>query len=102
MPKIPFWIFIITGILYFTAVRVDTMDVDASQYAEMSREMMRSGDYLHLYDRGHDYLDKPNFLFWVSAGSMKVFGVNDFAYKLPSILFALLAIFSTYKLAKLL
>jgi len=102
MPKVPFWVFILIALLYCSAVGVDTMDVDASQYAEISREMIKSGDYLHIYDRGIDYLDKPPFLFWVSSASMKVFGVNNFGYKFPSILFALLAIFATYKLAKLL
>ena len=63
------------------------MDVDASQYAEISREMAQSGDYLHIYDRGFDYLDKPPFLFWASALSMKVFGINNLGYKFPSILF---------------
>jgi len=102
MPKVPFWVFIVIALLYLSAIRVDTMDVDASQYAEMSREMMLSGDYLHVYDRGAEYLDKPPFLFWVSAASMKVFGVNNLGYKFPSLLFALLAIFATYRLAKLL
>lgn len=100
MPKIPFWVFIVLAVLYFMAVRVDTMDVDASQYAEMSREMLQSHDYLHVYDRGIDYLDKPPFLFWMSAASMGIFGVNNFGYKLPSILFALWSLFATYKLAK--
>ena len=58
--KIPLWIFLIIGALYFCAVRVDIMDIDASQYAEISREMSISGDYLHVYDRGMDYLDKPS------------------------------------------
>ena len=40
MPKVPFWVFIFIAIVYFTAVRVDIMDIDASQYAEISREMM--------------------------------------------------------------
>lgn len=102
MPKVPFWVFIVIALLYLTAVRIDTMDVDASQYAEMSREMLQKGDYLHLYDRGIEYLDKPPFLFWVSAASLKVFGINNFGYKFPSILFALLAVFATYKLGKLL
>ncbi len=100
MPKIPFWIFVVIAVLYFTGVRVDTMDVDASQYAEMSREMMESGDYLHMYDRGIEYLDKPPMLFWLSASSMWMFGVNNFGYKLPSILFAIWALFATYKLGK--
>lgn len=100
MPKVPFWVFILLAVLYFSAIRVDTMDVDASQYAEMSREMMKSGDYLHVYDRGHDYLDKPPFLFWVSSASMKVFGANNLGFKLPSILFALLALYATYRLTR--
>jgi len=100
MPKIPFWIFIVLALLYLSAVRVDIMDIDASQYAEISREMLRSGDYLHIYDRGRDYLDKPPFLFWVSAWSMGLFGVSSFAYKLPSVLFALWALYATYRLAR--
>lgn len=102
MSKIPFWIFIIIATLYFCGTGIDTMDVDASQYAEMSREMMNSGDYLHVYDRGYEYLDKPPFLFWTSAISMKLFGVNNVGYKFSSILFALLAVYATYRLAKLL
>jgi len=100
MPKIPFWVFIILAAIHFTAVRVDVMDIDAAQYAEMSREMMESKNWLFLYDRGKDYLDKPPFLFWVSALSMKIFGVSNFAYKLPSILFAFLSWFATYRLAR--
>lgn len=102
MPKIPIWVFIILAILHISAVRVGVMDIDASQYAEISREMMESGNYLQLFDRGIDYLDKPPFLFWISAFSMKLFGVGNFGFKLPSILFALFAIYSTYRLARLL
>lgn len=102
MPKVPFWAFVLVAILHLSAIRVDIMDIDASQYAEISREMMQSGSYLQVYDRGFDYLDKPPFLFWVSALSMSVFGVNNLGYKLPSILFALWAIYATYRLAKLL
>jgi 4-amino-4-deoxy-L-arabinose transferase-like glycosyltransferase len=102
MPKIPFWIFILLAVLHISAVRVGVMDIDASQYAEISREMANTGSYLQLFDRGVDYLDKPPFLFWISATGMKVFGVGDFGFKLPSILFALFAIYATYRLARLL
>ncbi|MCB9047710.1 MAG: glycosyltransferase family 39 protein [Chitinophagales bacterium] len=102
MPKIPIWVFILLAILHISAVRVGVMDIDASQYAEISREMMESGNYLQLFDRGIDYLDKPPFLFWASALSMKIFGVGNFGFKLPSILFALFAIYATYRLARLL
>ena len=78
------------------------MDVDAAQYASIAREMLERGDYLHVTNRYQDYLDKPPLLFWLSTLSFKVFGISNFAYKLPSLLFALLGIFSTYKLGKLL
>src|SRR5690606_20421347 len=42
------------------------------------------------------------FLFWISALGMKIFGVGNFGFKLPSILFALFAIYATYRLARLL
>jgi 4-amino-4-deoxy-L-arabinose transferase-like glycosyltransferase len=102
MPKIPFWIFILIALLHLSAIRVDIMDIDASQYAEISREMMHSGDYLHIYDRCNEYLDKPPFLFWASSLGMQLFGLNNFGYKFGSILFALWAIYATYRLAKLL
>ena len=100
LPK-PQWIILLLSIVYLLAIDVDTMDVDASQYASMSREMMESGSYLQVYEQGRDYLDKPPFLFWINSASMQIFGANNFAFKLPSILFALLALFATYRLARL-
>lgn len=88
--------------VYIISGFIDVMDVDASQYASIAREMIERGDYLHVTNRYEDYLDKPPLLFWLSALSFKIFGISNFAYKLPSLLFALLGIFSTYKLGKLL
>lgn len=94
-------IFASIALICFIGFGIDIMDIDAAQYASMSREMMASGHYLQLYDLGKDYLDKPPFLFWISSLSLKLFGINNFAYRLPSFLFAALAVFSTYKLSRL-
>ena len=80
---------------------VPLMDIDATQYASISREMLLKGNYLQIYDLGNDYLDKPPMLFWLSSCSMYIFGIHDWAYRLPSFLFSLLAIYSTYRLALL-
>ena len=88
-------------IVYFIGLFIDVMDVDAAQYAEMSREMMLSRHYLKVMELGHNYLDKPPLLFWLTSLSYAAFGVSNFAFKLPSLLFGLLAVFSTYKLARL-
>ena len=88
-------------LVYLAGMRVNVMDVDAAQYAAMSREMLESGSYLQVFEQGHDYLDKPPLLFWLSSSCMKFLGVNNFAYKFPSLIFALLAIFSTHRFSEL-
>jgi len=79
---------------------LDVMEVDAAQYAGMARDMLRSGEYLELHYRGNDYLDKPPLLFWSSALSFAVFGVHDWSYRLPSVLFAFLGIYATYRFTR--
>ncbi len=76
------------------------MDVDASQYASISLEMMQSGNFLEIYHRGNDYLDKPPFLFWSSLFFFKLFGVGEFSYRFSSLFFLGLGAYSTYALGK--
>ena len=97
------------NILFFSALAVygagllvDIMEVDAAQYASLSREMAETGSYLEVYHRGKDYLDKPPLLFWVSSVWIKWFGPHNWTYKIASFLFSILAIVSTYKLGHLL
>src|ERR1700744_5269641 len=88
-------------IVFIIGLFIPLMEVDAAQYASISREMLENRSYLQVYDIGHDYLDKPPMLFWLSALSMRVFGVHDWAYRLPSLFFSFLAVYSTYRLALL-
>lgn len=89
------------AVIYLLAVPVEIMDVDAAQYASMGREMLENRDFLNVFDRGKDYLDKPPFIFWVTALSYATFGINNFAFKFPAILFALLGIWSVFRFTKL-
>lgn len=100
-PRIISLFTIVFFIIYIPGLLVDVMDVDAAQYASMSREMVETGNWLELHNRYHDYLDKPPLLFWLSSLSMTALGISNFAYKLPSFLFGILAVISTIKLAEL-
>lgn len=80
---------------------IPLMDIDAAQYASISREMLDNKSWLQVYDLGYDYLDKPPLLFWLSAISMKLLGVHDWSYRLPSFVCILLAVYSTYRLTLL-
>ena len=89
------------GLYVIGSFMIPLMDIDASQYASISREMLARNSFLQVYDLGKDYLDKPPMLFWLSALSMKIFGVHDWAYRFPSLLFLGIALYSTFKFAEL-
>lgn len=88
-------------LVYIIGWFVNVMDVDAAQYAAMSLEMLKNGNYLTFTDHGRDYLDKPPLIFWVSGLSMSVFGANNIAYRIPAFLATVLALYSTYRFALL-
>jgi len=87
--------------VYLTGWYIPLMEVDAVQYANISREMLLHKSFLQVFDQGQEYLDKPPMLFWLSSLSMYMFGINGAAYRLPSFLFSILSIYSTYRLALL-
>ncbi len=80
---------------------IDVMEVDAAQYAAISSEMFKSKNFLEVYYHGHDYLDKPPLLFWISSFSFTLFGVSNFSYKLFAVLTLFLGIYATYRFAKI-
>lgn len=55
---------------------IDIMEIDAAQYASISLEMSGSGSYLHVMQRGQDYLDKPPLLFWLSSLSISILEIQ--------------------------
>ncbi|MES2730730.1 MAG: glycosyltransferase family 39 protein [Bacteroidota bacterium] len=94
------WLFALISVVYIIGLfAIDLMEVDTTQYASISQRMFETKQFLHVYDRNENYLDKPPLLFWLSSLSFSLFGISNFTYRLPSFLFTLLGIFSTYKLA---
>ena len=98
--RIYFFLFFLLAIPYILGLFVPLMDNDAAHHANIALHMYLNRDYVNLVDAGKDYLDKPHLLFWLCAFSYKIFGVTTFAYKLPSFLFTITGIFSTYRLGK--
>jgi 4-amino-4-deoxy-L-arabinose transferase-like glycosyltransferase len=63
-------------------------DVDAVQ-AQISRNMLTSGDWVTARLDGVTYLEKAPLVYWLIAGSYKVFGSNDVAARIPIALSAM-------------
>lgn len=92
----------VLAMTYVRGLWVPLMDLDAAHHACIALHMHLSGDYLSLIDRGADYLDKPHLLFWLAALAFKLFGPGTMAYKIGSVLFSALGIYSTYRLGRIL
>jgi 4-amino-4-deoxy-L-arabinose transferase-like glycosyltransferase len=63
-------------------------DVDAVQ-AQIARNMFASGDWVTARLDGVAYLEKPPLFYWMIAGSYRLFGVHDWAARLPVALSAI-------------
>lgn len=60
-------------------------DVDAVQ-AQIARNMLTSGDWVTARLDGVAYLEKAPLIYWLMAGSYKVFGVYDWSARIPVVL----------------
>ena len=77
--------------VYFGALFSPPLLDDAdSTHAEAAREMYVSGDYVTLHVNGVRYLEKAPLPYWLVASSYHLFGVNEFATRLPMALSVLL------------
>jgi len=64
-------------------------DVDAVQ-AQIARNMLSSGDWVTARIDGVVYLEKSPLIYWLIAISYKIFGVSDWAARVPVVLACIL------------
>ncbi len=77
------------------------MDTTEARYGEMARLMVETNNWVTPYfDYDIPFLGKPPMFIWLSAISFKLFGVNEFAARLPSLFCSLLNLFLIWKLAR--
>jgi 4-amino-4-deoxy-L-arabinose transferase-like glycosyltransferase len=72
-------------------------DVDAVQ-AQIARNMLDSGDWVTAHLDGVKYLEKSPLKYWMIALSFKIFGVHDWAARLPVALFVVLLCWLTARI----
>jgi 4-amino-4-deoxy-L-arabinose transferase-like glycosyltransferase len=57
-------------------------------FAEASRQMLVTGDWITPYFDGATRFDKPPLVYWIMAIAFKLFGVNEWSVRFPSALAA--------------
>ena len=85
---------------YFRLGSIPLFDVDEGAFAEATREMIVSGDYLHPKLNGEPRYDKPILIYWLQAASVHVFGLNEWSMRFPSALFASIWVLATFFMAR--
>ncbi len=66
-------------------------DEDEPRFAAIARAMVETGDWVVPMFNGQLAVDKPVLMHWCMAACMTVFGTNEFAARLPSMIAALVA-----------
>ena len=88
--------------VYATGMFVTLFENDSAQFAVMAMRMVQENDFLSLFKGPEEYLDKPHMHYWLAALSFKIFGIHDWAYRIPGILATLLGAYSCFGLGRLL
>ena len=69
------------------------MDTTEARYAEIGRAMAESNDWITpWFDKDVPFWGKPPLAFWITAISFKLFGVNEFAARIPHFLVSVLLV----------
>ncbi len=80
-------VILLTAVVYvFSSAGRGVIDYDEGYYAQAALNMAVHGDWVTPYANGVRFLEKPPLLYWVTAVSFRLFGVNEFALRLPTAL----------------
>jgi 4-amino-4-deoxy-L-arabinose transferase-like glycosyltransferase len=75
---------------------------DEARYAEIPREMLANHNFITPYLNGVKYFEKPALFYWLQAGALQLFGLQEWATRLVNVSMALLGCLLTYSGGRLL
>jgi 4-amino-4-deoxy-L-arabinose transferase-like glycosyltransferase len=89
------------AIIYLTSTATPALLDDADTvHAEAAREMAESNNFVTLYANNIRYLEKAPLMYWSVALAYKIFGVTEFASRLPLALATLALILVTFQMGR--
>ena len=93
------------GILFFIALVLYLpnlggpvlWDVDEAQFSSSAADSLRTNNWIVPQLSGEVYGEKPILMFWFMMFCYLLFGINEFAARFPSFVFAIASLVLTYK-----
>jgi len=89
-------------LVYLSGAVVPPLDGFSAEYFNIALNIHEEGNWTQPMFQGQDFQGGQPLLFWLAALSFELFGVSVVAFKLPSLLFSMLAIYSTVRLGSML
>ena len=88
---------VLAGVVFVFPLTVyfPLLDPDEGLHASIAQEMVERGDWLTPHFIGEPFFDKPILYFWCQALSLRLFGMNEAAVRLPGLTFGLLGAVTT-------
>ena len=83
-------------LLFYRLGDAALFEPDEGRNAEKAREILLLNDWITPHENFHAVLDKPMFFYWLIALSFKLFGVSEWAARLPSALAAFSCVLVVY------
>lgn len=77
-------------------------DDDETFFAEVAREMNERDDLIVPWFNQRLFAHKPPFMYWMMIGAYRLFGVTEFAARLPSVLFGLATVLLVWRMGRIL
>ena len=86
-------------VFFFRLGTYGLWEPDEARYAEIAREMLATHDFIVPHLNYVPYIEKPPLVYWLTALSMSMLRVDEFAARLPNALAALAGVIATYVFA---
>ncbi|NUO08309.1 MAG: glycosyltransferase family 39 protein [Candidatus Brocadia sp.] len=80
----------------FYTWEIPLIDPDEPRYASTASDMALNNDWIVPHFNGAPRINKPPLFYWAIAISYKIFGINEFSARLPSVLAAIGTVLITY------
>ncbi len=96
------WVVLIAFTIRLTTLGLYPLgDTTEARYSEIARKMVETGNWITpQFDYGVPFWGKPPLSTWTRALSFELFGVNEFAARLPSIFISLLIVALMFQLGR--
>ena len=85
-------IFLILAGIFSGQNSIPPIDRDEARFAQASRQMAQSNDYINIKFQDEIRAKKPIGIYWLQAFSTKIFGLEDIgSFRVPSLLSSLIS-----------